>query len=161
MSRIVRTAAVLAVVTMFVGFAGACSSGGGGAAPSTSVSSPPATAGTVPPVVTAPTPTVGPSGGHVPPGTPVEARFNPDNRIVAAVIAGAQAAGLGAVVATRYSPDCSPVPDTVIVCRNASYTGGQTSTATWSNACVVELDPALGSGPRSDAVTVALRRCVA
>ena len=78
-----------------------------------------------------------------------------------AVIAGAQAAGLGAVVATRYSPDCSPVPNTVIVCRNASYTNGQTSTATWSNACVVELDPALGSGPRSDAVTVALRRCVA
>jgi len=92
----------------------------------------------------------------------VQARFNPDNNIVAAVISGAQAAGLGAVVATRYSPDCSPVPNTVIVCRNASYTGGQTSTDTWSNACVVELDPTLGNGPRAGAaVAAALRKCVA
>ena len=113
------------------------------------------------PPVTTPPPTVGPPGGRVPPGTPVVARFNPDNRIVAAVMAGAQAVGLGPVTPTRYSPDCSPEPNTVVVCRNASYTAGQTSTATWSNACVVELDPTLGNGPRADAVTVALRKCVA
>jgi hypothetical protein len=141
--------------------AGACSSSGGGRAnTATSPTTEPATATypTSPP--TAPTPTVGPSGGHVPPGTPVEALFNPANNIVAAVIAGAQAVGLGPVIATRYSPDCSPRPNTVVVCRNASYTAGQTSTATWSNACVVELDPTLGSGPRANAVTVALRKCL-
>ena len=142
--------------------AGACSSGGGGGNATTATSEVPTTA---PPttlaLVTTPAPTVGPSGGHVPAGTPVQARFNPDNNIVAAVIAGAQAVGLGPVVATRYSPDCSPLPNTVIVCRNASYTGGRTSTATWSNACVVELDPTLGSGPRASAVTVALRKCLA
>ncbi|MBV8160116.1 MAG: hypothetical protein JO265_04255 [Acidimicrobiia bacterium] len=150
------------IVAALLVLAGACSSPGGGRAnTATSPATEPATS-TYPTVAPAtPAPTVGPSGGHVPPGTPVEARFNPANNIVAAVIAGAQAVGLGPVTATRYSPDCSPRPNSVVVCRNASYTAGQTSTATWSNACVVELDPTLGSGPRANAVTVALRRCLA
>ena len=93
-------------------------------------------------------------------GTPVIARFNPDNAVVTSVQAGAAQVGLGAVQATGFQPDCSPAQGFVVVCRNPAYTNGQATATKGPDSCVVQLDPRLGGGPRADRITRALRRCL-
>jgi hypothetical protein len=100
----------------------------------------------------------------VPPGSAVIARTNPSNGVVSAVRRAAAEVGLGAVTATGFRADCSPVPSRAVVCRDSSLHQGHTGTAVvlGANSCVVHADPRLGgSNPGVQAMTNALRQCVA
>ncbi len=103
-----------------------------------------------------------PAGGAtqgVPRGSPVIARFNPDNSIVSAVRTAAAETHFGSVRAVGFSPDCSPVQSSVVVCRDASLTRDAV-TRLGPGSCVVATDPTFGGGPKAvRELTQALRRC--
>ncbi|MBV9041297.1 MAG: hypothetical protein JOZ68_09835 [Acidimicrobiia bacterium] len=103
-------------------------------------------------------------GGGVPPGSDVVVRTNPTNGVVYAVRQGAVHVGLGAVLATGFRADCSAIVSKVVVCRDRFLHQGHTATNTvlGADSCVVHADPRLGgSNPGVDAMTRALRQCIA
>ena len=102
-------------------------------------------------------------GVGVPPGTPIVVRANPSNGVVQAATQGSLRVGLGAVNAVGFSPDCSPIPGKVVVCRDPSlgHRSTATSTVAGDDFCVVHADPRLGgSQPGIKAMTKALRQCI-
>ena len=101
--------------------------------------------------------------GGVSSGSPVIVRANPDNAIVAAARSAAAAAGLGSVLAVGFSPDCSPLDGTVVVCRNPDLhkQGARAVTLLGPNSCVIRTDPAVGGAPHGvNVLTKAMRKCV-
>ena len=103
-------------------------------------------------------------GGGVPLGSGVVVRTNPTNGVVYAARQGAAHVGLGAVSATGFRSDCSAIVSKVVVCRDRSLHQGHTATNTvlGADSCVVHADPRLGgSDPGVDAMTRALRQCIA
>ena len=92
-------------------------------------------------------------------GSPVVARFNPDNNIVAATKAAAAATGFGPVRATGFRPDCSPMQGTLVVCRDPSLTRDAV-VRSGPGTCVIATDPTFGGGPKAvRELTQAMRRC--
>lgn len=104
----------------------------------------------------------GPAGAAtqgVPRGSPVIARFNPENAIVGALRTAAAHTHFGAVRAVGFSPDCSPLSGRVVVCRDPSISRDAV-TRVGPNRCVIATDPTFGGGSKSvRELTQALRRC--
>jgi hypothetical protein len=100
----------------------------------------------------------------VAPGAGVTARQNPSNPVVGAIRQAAANAGLGPVSAVGFSPDCSPEPGRVVVCRNPQLhkKGARAVTLVGPNTCVVRTDPRVGGAPHGvNVLTKAFKKCLA
>ena len=103
------------------------------------------------------------SASGVSPGSPVTVRANPSNSIVAATRQAAAAVGLGPVSAAGFSPNCSPVSGTVVVCRNPALNkdGARAVTLVGPNSCVVRTGPSVGGDEHGvHVMTRALGKCL-
>jgi hypothetical protein len=101
----------------------------------------------------------GTAGAAVPRGSPVIARFNPDNSVVAAVRTAAADTRFGPVRAVGFSPDCSPLQGRVVVCRDPALTR-DAEVRSGPGTCVIATDPTFGGGPKAvRELTQAMRRC--